>query len=56
MSSILYSIFGTLFFSQYYSDKYSLYINGNSGFVGEYLNRSFLGYLITINENILFFK
>ena len=34
---------------------YSLYINGNSGFVGEYLNQSFLGILISINENIFFY-
>ena len=32
--TILYLIFGTLFFSHYYSDEYSLYINGDSGFVG----------------------
>ena len=30
---ILYLIFGTLFFAYYYSDAYSLYINGNGGFV-----------------------
>jgi S-DNA-T family DNA segregation ATPase FtsK/SpoIIIE len=52
---ILYLITGALFFEQYYSDTYALFINGNSGFVGEYLNRSFLGYLITINENIFFY-
>ena len=37
--TILYLIFGTLFFAHYYSDTYSLYINGNSGFVGQYLNQ-----------------
>ncbi len=51
----LYLIFGALFFNYYYSDSYSLYINGNSGFVGEYLNQSFLGYIISINENIFFY-
>ena len=51
----LYCIFGTLFLSFFYSDAYSLYINGSSGFVGEYLNKSFLGSLITINENISFY-
>jgi S-DNA-T family DNA segregation ATPase FtsK/SpoIIIE len=53
--TILYLIFGTLFFSQYYSDKYSLYINGNSGFVGEYLNQSFIGSITSINDNIFFY-
>ena len=51
----LYLIFGALFFNYYYSDSYSLYINGNSGFVGEYLNQSFLGHIISINENISFY-
>ena len=53
--TILYLIFGTLFFSQYYSDKYSLYINGNSGFVGKYLNQSFIGSITSINDKIFFY-
>ena len=53
--TILYLIFGTLFFSQYYSDKYSLYINGNSGFVGEYLKQSFIGSITSINDKIFFY-
>jgi S-DNA-T family DNA segregation ATPase FtsK/SpoIIIE len=53
--TILYLIFGTLFFSYYYSDAYSLYINGNSGFVGEYLNKSFLRSIVSINEKIFFY-
>ena len=53
--TVLYLIFGTLFFSQYYSDKYSLYINGNSGFVGEYLNQSFIGSITSINDKIFFY-
>jgi len=53
--TILYLIFGSLFFDYYYSDSYSLYINGNSGFVGEYLNQSFLRSIILINDNIFFY-
>jgi S-DNA-T family DNA segregation ATPase FtsK/SpoIIIE len=53
--TILYLIFGALFFDYYYSDTYSLYINGNSGFVGEYLNQSFLKSIILINDNIFFY-
>jgi S-DNA-T family DNA segregation ATPase FtsK/SpoIIIE len=52
---ILYLIFGTLFFAHYYSDVYALYINGNSGFVGKYLNQTFLKSLILINEHIFFY-
>ena len=53
--TILYLIFGTLFFGYYYSGTYSLYINGNSGFVGEYLNKSFLRTIVSINEKIFFY-
>ena len=52
---ILYLIFGSLFFSHFYSEGYTLYINGNSGFVGQYLSRTFLKSLILINENIFFY-
>ena len=53
--TILYLLFGTLFFAYYYSDTYVPYINGNSGFVGGYLNDTFLKSLILINDKILFY-
>jgi S-DNA-T family DNA segregation ATPase FtsK/SpoIIIE len=53
--TILYLIFGTLFFGYYYADTYSLYINGNSGFVGEYLNQSFPRSIVSINDKIFFY-
>src|SRR6056300_1647197 len=53
--TILYLIFGTLFFGYYYSDTYALYINGNSGFVGEYVNKSFLKSVVSINDKIFFY-
>jgi S-DNA-T family DNA segregation ATPase FtsK/SpoIIIE len=53
--AILYLIFGTLFFAYYYSDTYALYVNGNSGFVGEYLNSTFLKSLILINDDLFFY-
>ena len=44
--TILYSISGTLLLAHFYSDIFSLYINGNGGFVGNYLkfhlNKHFL--------------
>ena len=43
---ILYSIFGTLFLTYFYSEGFTLYINGNGGFVGNYLNQTFLNSLI----------
>jgi S-DNA-T family DNA segregation ATPase FtsK/SpoIIIE len=53
--TILYLLLGTLFFAYYYSDTYALYVNGNSGFVGEYLNNTFLKSLILINDRIFFY-
>ena len=52
---ILYLLFGSLFFAHYYHSAYTLYINGNSGFVGQYLNQTFLKSLLLINESIFFY-
>ena len=49
---ILYSLLGSLFFSFFYSTSFKLYINGNGGFVGNYLNETFLNYLINLNTDI----
>ena len=50
--SIVYCIFGTLFLSHFYSDAFDLYINGNGGFIGKYLDQTFLNTLILTNEII----
>ena len=52
---ILYSVFGSLFFSFFYSETFVLYINGNGGFVGKFLNQTFLKDLILVNENVSFY-
>ena len=46
----IYCLFGTLFFSYFYSDAFTLYINGNGGFVGNYFNQTFLNSLVQIQE------
>ena len=51
----IYSIFGTLFFSHFYSSAFTLYINGNGGFIGSYLDKTFLNSLILINEMIAYY-
>jgi S-DNA-T family DNA segregation ATPase FtsK/SpoIIIE len=53
--AIIYCIFGTLFFSYFYNDAFTLYINGNGGFVGNYLNQTFLNSLIKIHETTSFY-
>ena len=53
--AIIYSILGTLFFAHYYSEAFALYINGNGGFIGNYLNQTFLNSIILINEVIFYY-
>ena len=52
---ILYCFSGTLFFTHFYSDIFTLYINGNGGFVGSYLNQTFLNSLVLLNENVFYY-
>ena len=53
--TVIYSIFGTLFLTQFYSKAFTLYINGNGGFIGNYLNQTFFGSLIQLNETIFYY-
>ncbi len=53
--AIIYCIFGTLFFAHFYSEAFTLYINGNGGFIGDYLNQTFLNSIIIINEVIFYY-
>jgi len=52
---ILYSLLGCLFFSFFYPTAFKLYINGNGGFVGKYLETTFLNSLININSQIFYY-
>ena len=51
----VYCIFATLFLSYFYGDAFTLYINGNGGFVGNYFNQTFLNSLIQIHETTSFY-
>ena len=53
--TIIYCVLGTLFLTYFYSKGFTLYINGNGGFIGNYLNQTFLNSLIQINENIFYY-
>jgi S-DNA-T family DNA segregation ATPase FtsK/SpoIIIE len=52
---ILYSVFGSLFLTYFYSNIFTIYINGNGGFIGAYLNQTFLNSLILANENMFYY-
>ncbi|MDC0922311.1 DNA translocase FtsK [Candidatus Pelagibacter sp.] len=53
--SILYSITATLFLTHYYPEIFTLYINGNGGFVGNYFDQTFLKSIILINESLSYY-
>ena len=52
---ILYCSVGSLFFSLFYKDAFDLYINGNGGFVGNYLNEIFFKNIINSYKNIFYY-
>ena len=51
----LYSLLGSLFFATFYPGAFELYINGNGGFVGAYLQSTFINSLIILNLNISYY-
>jgi DNA segregation ATPase FtsK/SpoIIIE, S-DNA-T family len=51
----IYSLFGSLFFSFFYPNAFKLYINGNGGFLGKYLETTFLNSIININPQTSYF-
>ena len=53
--TILYSLLGSLFFSFFYPTAFKLYINGNGGFIGRYLETTFLNSLIIFNSQISYY-
>ena len=53
--SILYSISATFFLTHYYPEIFTLYINGNGGFVGNYFDQTFLKSIILINESLSYY-
>ena len=53
--TILYSLLGSLFFNTFYNNSFWLPINGNGGFVGFFLNSTFLYNLINFNLKISYY-
>ena len=53
--TILYSLIGSLFFSNFYSNTFKLYINGGGGFIGKYLETTFLNFLINFNSQLSYY-
>ena len=53
--TIIYSLFGSFFLEYFYSNSFTLYINGNGGFIGSYLKQTFLTSLVQFNEIIFYY-
>jgi len=53
--TILYSILGSLFCSFFYPIAFKLYINGNGGFIGTYLETTFLNSIINTNPQVSYY-
>ena len=53
--SIFYCIFGSIFFDFFHQTAFELYINGNGGFVGQYLNQSFISNIINLQATVSYY-
>ena len=53
--AIIYSLLGSFFLEYFYSNSFTLYINGNGGFIGSYLKQTPLTSLVQINETIFYY-
>ena len=52
---IIYSLLGASFYSIYYEESFSLMINGNGGFVGNFLKNLFFQNIILLDNIIIYF-
>ena len=53
--TILYSVLGSLFFSFFYPVTFRFYINGNGGFLGRYLETTFLNSIVNANPPVSYY-
>ena len=52
---IIYSIIGSIFFSVFYPNSFWLSINGNGGFIGKFLEKTFILSILDFNRNISYY-
>ena len=52
---VIYSLFGSLFFNIFYVETFTLYINGNGGFVGNYLSETFYKSFVNSYNNFFYY-
>ena len=54
--SVFYCILGSVFFDFFYQNSFDLYINGNGGFVGQYLSQTFIGNIINLQTTVSYYS
>ena len=52
---IIYSLTGSVFFTFFYPDAFNLYINGNGGFLGNFLNTEFINNILISYNSTSFY-
>ena len=52
---ILYSLVGSIYLSIFYQNSFFLTVNGNGGFIGDFLSNGFLKKLVMMNEIIFYY-
>ena len=53
--SVIYLLLGSSFLNNFYDSTFALFINGNGGFIGNYLNEKLFGNLIALNQSISYY-
>ena len=54
--TIPYCLIGSFFLDYFFNNTFELYINGSGGFVGNYLNQTFLNSLTNSYENVFYYS
>ena len=53
--SIIYCILAAVFFDFFHQNTFTLYINGNGGFLGQYLSQTFFNDIINLQTNFSYY-
>ena len=53
--SIFYCIFGSIFFDFFYQNSFELFINGNGGFIGQYLSQTFINNILNLQTSFSYY-
>ena len=53
--SIFYCILGSIFFDLFHENAFELYINGNGGFIGQYLSQTFIGNIFNMQTSVSYY-